>query len=270
MPRPVEHVTDMKPRYLVISLGKSGANWLNNIISALPDIEKYDMGANGITGVHLEELGKLTPGSSMYCHLLYSDGVSQEIRRQNIRPFYIYRDIRDVVVSEYFHKAYLDEGLKDAYPVLHKVNDKTAFDFDNLMQWSTTLIYYYDALNWIWKPDVPKLRFEDLVNRPVETISKALAFHGMTYSRADIEAAIDRASFKSMSGGRSPGQEDRRNHFRKGIVGDWMNYLSYDQHHDIWSFCGSTLRRAGYENAPLRWRMRKMKETFFGRTSRGA
>ncbi len=41
-----------------------------------------------------------------------------------------------------------------------------------------------------------------------------------------LEAILDKKSFKRMSGGRAKGQEDVKNHFRKGVPGDWRNHLT--------------------------------------------
>ena len=34
--------------------------------------------------------------------------------------------------------------------------------------------------------------------------------------------------FSVFSGGRKPGQENEKNHFRKGIAGDWINHFNED------------------------------------------
>jgi Sulfotransferase domain len=36
-------------------------------------------------------------------------------------------------------------------------------------------------------------------------------------------------SFEKLSDGRRVGQEDRSHHYRKGIIGDWHNYLTEEQ-----------------------------------------
>ncbi|MES1180139.1 MAG: sulfotransferase domain-containing protein [Hyphomicrobium sp.] len=256
---PIAVGKEMQPRYLVISLGKSGSNWLNNILAALPGIDKFDMGAHKITALVLSELELLTRGSSMYTHVQYSPEFMRDIERLNIRAFYIYRDIRDSVVSEYFHKAYLDPILKEKWPVLKSVDDKTAFDFSNIMEWSTTSPYYDDTLLWMKESRIPKVKFEKLVTDPEESVRALLAFHNMSYTDQEIQAAISAASFKAMSGGREPGEEDRRNHYRKGIVGDWMNYFSFEQHTDLWNHAGAMLTELGYGDAPLIWKLRQIR-----------
>ncbi|CCB65045.1 sulfotransferase domain-containing protein [Hyphomicrobium sp. MC1] len=239
----------MEPRYLVITLGKSGSNWLNNILAALPGIEKFDMGAHGITGIRVNELEKLGPGKVMYTHLRHSEKVCAEIARLNVRPFYIYRDIRDALVSEYFHKAYLDPRFKTKNPILKHVDERSAFNYRNIVKWSTTLPVYNDALAWVADSSVPSAKFEDLVQNPEETLRSLLTFHGMDFSDTEIKSALQKASFQAMAG-RTPGQENRNSHYRKGIVGDWKNYFSAKQHADLWLKAGRTLSRLGYQDHP--------------------
>lgn len=239
----------MEPRYLVISLGKSGSNWLNNILAALPGIEKFDMGGQGITGGRIDELEKLTPGSVMYTHLRHSKKMLAEIARLNIRPFYIYRDIRDSLVSEYFHKAYLDPRFKTMNPILNHVDDYSAFNYRNIMRWSTTLPFYNDVLAWVGDAAVPSAKFEDLILNPEATLRSLLAFHGMDFSDTEIASALQMASFQAMAG-RAPGEENRNSHYRKGIAGDWRNYFNAKQHADLWVKVGRTLHRLGYQDHP--------------------
>ncbi len=62
-----------------------------------------------------------------------------------------------------------------------------------------------------------------------------------------LERIIEMKSFKRMSGGRKKGQENVKNHFRKGIPGDWRNHLN-DEH--IAAFrekFNSLLLKLGYE-----------------------
>lgn len=41
-----------------------------------------------------------------------------------------------------------------------------------------------------------------------------------------LRRILDKKSFQRMSGGRAKGQEDVKNHFRKGVPGDWRNHFT--------------------------------------------
>jgi hypothetical protein len=47
--------------------------------------------------------------------------------------------------------------------------------------------------------------------------------------------------------GRAPGQEDRTNFIRKGVVGDWVNHFSREAAEVFDWLAGDTLVSLGYE-----------------------
>lgn len=238
----------MTPRYLVVSLGKSGSNWLNNLISGLPGIKRFNMGLHKFTGTSVAELDLLMSGSVAYTHLQRTPEFVEAIERLNIVPFYIYRDIRDSVVSEYFHKKYLDpKTFEKGTPILAEVNDETAFDLENIMRWSTCAPFYNDVPKWALNPDIASVKFEDLHRNPVESFRVLLAFNDLNYSQEELEKSIEASSFKKMSGGRQKGDENRNSHYRKGIIGDWRNHFSPQQAATFYGRFGETLSSLGYE-----------------------
>lgn len=235
-------------KYLVISLGKSGANWLYNLIGSLPSISKLDMAAIGVNGSSATELDLLPAGYVMYSHIWHIRKVIDKIREHNIMTFYIYRDIRDVLVSEYYHKKYIDpERFEAIFPILKFVHDKNAFDLDIIMQWSTTVLYYNDVFAWINDVKFPAIRYEDLVAQPELVIEKAFEHYGMKLSKEAISHAVNAASFSSMSG-RAAGVENLTSHYRKGIVGDWRNHFSVNQAEEFMSWFSPVLKLLGYSS----------------------
>ena len=52
--------------------------------------------------------------------------------------------------------------------------------------------------------------------------------HGIRYRSlaiGDVPGIVDRHSFSQKAGGRERGVEDARNHYRKGVAGDWRNHF---------------------------------------------
>lgn len=62
-----------------------------------------------------------------------------------------------------------------------------------------------------------------------------------------LEKVIDLKSFKRMSGGRKKGQENVKNHFRKGVPGDWRNHLSAEHIAAFKERFNPVLIKLGYE-----------------------
>ncbi len=69
---------------------------------------------------------------------------------------------------------------------------------------------------------------------------------GVKCSQEIVERCCVDGSFERLSGGRSRGQEDRESFFRKGIVGDWRNYLSDEMNEMFQDKAGEWLARFGY------------------------
>ena len=62
-----------------------------------------------------------------------------------------------------------------------------------------------------------------------------------------VEAVIDDYSFKKLSGGRKPGQENRKSHYRKGKAGDWANHFTEEHRKYFKDRFGDLLIQLGYE-----------------------
>jgi len=54
-------------------------------------------------------------------------------------------------------------------------------------------------------------------------------------------------TFESLSGGRTPGQEDRTAEWRKGVVGDWRTYFTEETKERFKAMAGELLVELGYE-----------------------
>lgn len=62
----------------------------------------------------------------------------------------------------------------------------------------------------------------------------------------EIDKIIKAQDFERVSG-RTPGQEDQREFIRKGIIGDWRNYISDDNKQRFKKIAGRFLIDLGYE-----------------------
>jgi hypothetical protein len=71
-----------------------------------------------------------------------------------------------------------------------------------------------------------RVRFEDMIQDTFSTVNKVLLNLGYIADKNMIRQAIQQNSFNVLSEGRSPGEENKTHHFRKGIVGDWKNYFT--------------------------------------------
>ncbi len=68
-----------------------------------------------------------------------------------------------------------------------------------------------------------------------------------TVTCAVLNAILEQKSFKRMSGGRKKGQENVKNHFRKGVPGDWRNQFNEAHVAKFRSEFNPLLLKLGYE-----------------------
>lgn len=72
------------------------------------------------------------------------------------------------------------------------------------------------------------VRFEELVARPSEILARCLDHLHVNASPNDIQRAVKRVTFASLSNGRQPGQVDELSHYRCGLPGEWRRVFSPD------------------------------------------
>lgn len=167
---------------------------------------------------------------------------------------YIIRNPLDIIPSLANHfNCSFDEAivlLNNKYGCLsaQKNNKNTASQFNQLMfDWGG------HAESWINQLNFPVLviRYEDMVEQPLETFSKAIEFIGLQFEKHQIKKAIEETSFNKLQK-----QEKeiffkeslyRKNmFFKSGKSGDWKKKLSWNQIKEITVNQEGTMKKYGY------------------------
>ncbi len=78
------------------------------------------------------------------------------------------------------------------------------------------------------KEHVHIIRYEDLLQRPVEVTSGVFNSLCVSSDTRLVEKVVEKNSFKVQSGGRKPGEEDPGSGHRKGVSGDWKHHFSQE------------------------------------------
>lgn len=236
---------------------KSGSQWFKKVFSDQIIWEQnrlllYDPVNNFITEDQktLKKLKKLPKDiiiSPLY--IRYPD-FDQLAKPDIYKAFYIARDPRDLIVSNYFslkysHDPYHPYILKMRKKLNSMSQDEGITDIINSFTSGTT-----KTLEGWFKQEsgnIKLIRFEDIFGtEQVNVFSDLLSHCDINISTADIKFLLEKYSFKNISG-RKQGKEDIKHHYRKGIPGDWKNHFT-KQHKQLFKdLSGDLLVICGYE-----------------------
>jgi Sulfotransferase domain len=145
------------------------------------------------------------------------------------RMIVIYRDGRDVVVSDrFFTRDHLGQ----------------TFDFaQGVRDWKSDMESHLTGAE---RYPVFACSYEKLLAEGPTVARDLFRFLGLPHDDALLSNLIERSSFKFYAG-RESGQEDRKRFYRKGVAGDWKNHFSDEDKQVFKEIAGDLLIRLGYE-----------------------
>lgn len=232
------------PLYLVTEFPKSGATWYSKMLSECLDVPfPKSLSQPTLNSVILRDT-KLYSRSYKNLSVMFRDG-------------------RDIMVSAYYHFLFPNEvNVKYAIAERRKLLDFKDYDDieENLPKfieymfetfpktgWSTRFNWAEFADSWINK-NVPKLKYEDLLDNPVEEL-KRMVFEltGQTIDSEKITKTVEKYSFRNITG-RDRGNFSKNSFARKGIAGDWKNHFNSKSCKLFNQYAGKQLIELGYES----------------------
>jgi Sulfotransferase domain len=172
----------------------------------------------------------------------------ERYRREYNRAVYVYRDVRDVLLSDFSRTTQL--GLVDL----------------NLDAYITPFFCSQDrgigswekhVLSWLDSPlsgrgDLHLVRFEDMRKNPEQTLTSIVEFLGLKVDRSAVQRAvasntIARMREKENRSDKLPKSTQERGRFvRQGAVSGWRSRLTEKQLQLVEQHAGEVLRRLGY------------------------
>ena len=166
------------------------------------------------------------------------------------RGFHIVRDPRDIVVSAYFSHLYSHkpfEGLAERRARLEAVPKSEGL----LLELENRQYEFRAMLEWDYhQPNVLELRMEDATTAAADEVPKIMEFlglgerNGLTSKR--LRRIVADNEFNVLAG-RPPGEEDVKDHYRKGVSGDWVNHFEAEHVDYFKQRHGELLIKLGYE-----------------------
>lgn len=221
----------------VIGTPRSGTKWMQKIITLLIKQDR-----RGRVRRKIEPLLRIDT-SVRHFH----EGVIEDFSpRQKI--VFIYRDIRDCIVSGYHYLSNsLHPGTMGCTPeVLAALPKDEAIERQLIMymKYRMPVMVYWLSVD---APNLVKVRYEDMLADREGNIRAIIERFGMRLSESSICRIVEQTSFRTMSG-RREGNEDARSHQRKGIAGDWTNHFT-ERHIRIFTSMGGEdlLRMTGHK-----------------------
>jgi hypothetical protein len=212
-----------------------------------------------ITGTHARELLKkpFNPGTVISPFYVTYDQFRQLPRPADYRAIWVMRDIRDIIVSQYFSITYSHQLINDNH---RKTREKLQkMPFEESFSYFISKIYpihdpgfsYYVALNSWLKADndenVLLCKYEEISGKNQnEAWEKIFKHFAVPLTGREIARLLEKYSFEKLSG-RKKGEENKNEHLRKGVAGDWKNYLNEDHKKLFKEYAGDLLIQSGYE-----------------------
>lgn len=245
------------------SIPKSGTNLLSQILEVFPRITNYDTFILTTPPLRYKQRSKKSllnslEGSAPYeilsAHLYYEPEYEETMRRRRCIMYFIYRDPRDVAVSEahfltYMHVWHRAHGY---FKKLADDHERINTAITGIPQGKAGFLYpniknrFEPFLPWLKCPDVYSVRFEDLIqqnNR--ETLMGMIDFFtagtGVQVNREEMLGRI-----------KNNINPARSKTFRKGKALTWREEMSLENQAVMKSIAGDLLIELGYEK-DLNW-----------------
>jgi hypothetical protein len=237
-------------------------------------------------GVHVaqeDRYEKLPDGlgpNDFLIHLNATQGIAALLAGRPYRGFHVIRDPRDILVSSYFSDRYSHPVYRKEFEQFRDQLNNVEFDEGLRLELDRRAAEFEALACWDYhNPDVLETRYEVLTVTPADEFARILTFLGIpSYAvgstplgdraklainrglhrlnvgglqvrgipREFLDRVIARQAFQKLAG-RSKGQEDQKSHYRKGVAGDWINYLQGANKELFKQRWGQLLIDLGYE-----------------------
>lgn len=238
------------------SFPKSGTHLLLQILQSLPGTRFYGSFLASVPSIsfrvrrekdQLNRLSSIAPDEVMPAHLYYSAGVDSQINSQSISHFFVYRDLRDVVVSEAFYLSSMAwwHGLSRYFRgcdslesrlllSIEGLPDKFAHEYPDI----ATRFGFYRP--WIESDNCFAIRYEDLRSTEVGQFVRDIA----VFDQQRRQCPFDIDSFVRDA---TQAIDPSRSHtFRSGKKEGWREHFSPRVHDAFDRVAGDLMTRLGY------------------------
>ncbi|MCC6494490.1 MAG: sulfotransferase domain-containing protein [Pirellulales bacterium] len=232
------------PPVLANSLPKSGTHLLDQIVEALPDCRNYGAFLSSMTSSFrftrrtsaqsCRFLHGSAPGEIVRAHLFYDEQVEAALDQLRFVHFFIYRDPRDVVLSEtHYYRSInrwhrLHPYFRDAPSLDHAIMlaIQGVDDPRGRIYYPHVGVRFQHYQRWISHPAVCAVRFEELTSADRQHAVLRMIRHYLDRSAAPADAeALCRRALDNIT-------PEKSHTFRQGKRGGWREAF-HDEHRAV-------------------------------------
>jgi hypothetical protein len=254
-----------QPPVLANSVPKSGTHLLLQVLQGLPATTHYGSFIASTPPLtfyersernHLRLIRALAPGEICPAHLFYADSFDVALDRLNCVHYFIYRDPRDVVVSDahylaemtWWHRMHKyfkqieDPAERISRAILGFKSSNADFPYD----YPDVARRFSRYLGWLNKTNVFAIRYEDLIGVNLKALLENIAVHYFERStqRHSVEETV-----AAMLANINP---EKSHTFREGKAGGWKKVFTEQHKSQMKDIAGQLLIDLGYEK-DLNW-----------------
>ena len=247
------------PPVIVNSFPKSGTHLLMQLVEGLPGRRNYGAFLASMTSsFQFRErtpqnvtrfIRGIVPGEIVRAHLFFDERYADELAKKSAVHYYIYRDPRDVVVSEahYLREMNRWHRLAPYFRKLDSIEEAISLSINGLQPTVPGIEYpnigarFARYQPWLHRDDCLCIRFEDLRSDEQPAIIKKMA----EFYAGRASAGLDVASCaQAMAAHVAP---HKSHTFRSGKKAGWQKEFTPEHRRRFADVAGDLLVQLGYE-----------------------
>ena len=231
---------------------------MSQVLAALPGVKGYGRFLASRPSITFRKrsdksvrriMASVAPGELLRAHLVHHDRYARWARKMNFCQFFIYRDPRDVAVSEAHYLSHMNRWhrLHGCFRSLDSMEDRislailgdsfvpVALDYPDI---ATRFARYR---GWIHDESAFAVRFEELLPPKLQRISEMVEFYAKVAELEMDSEAVIRDSMANIA----PKQSHT---FREGGSGGWREDFTERNKEEFKEVAGQLLIELGYES----------------------
>jgi len=247
------------PPVIVNSFPKSGTHLLSQVVEAIPGVTDFSTFWASTPSVTLRErslvntlrmIERVAPGEMIRGHLFHHPACGEAIAGRNSVHFFLYRDLRDVAVSEAKYLTYMNR-----YHRLHRLFRSLPDDEERIslairgcdttgrgFAFPDIASRFHRFRAWLDDERIHAVRYEDLMSGDRAVHIRAILNRYRVHCGREVEIeTILKAAEQNIC-------PERSHTFRQGTPGGWKEIFTDRHRSEMKTVAGDLLVELGYEN----------------------